>query len=436
VDFFLFLLVNATLFIRPAEIVPSLEGLPIYEVAIISSLIVAAPAIINHLAENGISRCPATACVLGLLVAVFLSHASQFNLWSARMCGLEFSKIVAYFLLLVSTVNTRPRLFTFLAAVITFTLVLTTLSVLQYHGYLDIPALAVVMENDFDPITGESFQIPRMCAMGIFNDPNDLAMIIVATMMACSYGFFCKSLGMARFLLAAPIGYLGYALTLTQSRGGLLALAVGTCLLLINRLGKVKGTIIAAAVLPAALLAFGERQSDFSGALSGGTGQARVELWSEGLQLFKTAPLFGIGQMEFSGHAGQVAHNSFVHTMTELGLFGGSLFLGLFGTVGWSLWRLKKHEAEIDSQPMRELLPFLMAMVAAYVVSMLSLSRCYVVPTYMVAGLAAAYERLARPGTSLAPIEFDTKLIGYMLAGSVVFIIGTYLYIKVFFRMM
>src|SRR4051794_36143467 len=111
-DFAVFLLVNAVLFVRPAEIMPDLEALPIYNIVIVVNLLIAGPAIINYLMVRGVTRCPATFCVLGVLVGVVLSHASHFDFWSARMCGLEFSKIVAYFLLLVATVNTPRRLLT------------------------------------------------------------------------------------------------------------------------------------------------------------------------------------------------------------------------------------------------------------------------------------------------------------------------------------
>ena len=41
--FVFFLLVNAVLFIRPAELVPSLEDLPVYELLIVTCLLLSLP---------------------------------------------------------------------------------------------------------------------------------------------------------------------------------------------------------------------------------------------------------------------------------------------------------------------------------------------------------------------------------------------------------
>src|SRR5262249_48229997 len=142
------------------------------------------------------------------------------------------------FLILVATVNSPKRLFTFLAAITAFTLVLVSISVLQYHGILELPSVGVIMDTDYDELTGTVFAVPRMRATGIFQDPNDLSMIIVAAMVLCTYGLFSRRFGAFRFMLAPAIAFLGYALTLTQSRGGMLALLAGGGVLLVGRLGK------------------------------------------------------------------------------------------------------------------------------------------------------------------------------------------------------
>jgi hypothetical protein len=433
-DFFLFLLVNATLFIRPGELIPATEGWPIYNYVILTNLLVAAPAILNHFTQHGISRCPTTVCVLGVLAFIFISHFVRFDLYSARMGTFEFAKVVAYFLLLVATVNTPKRLFTLLGAVVVFTLAINTLSVLQYHGKIDLPVLAALMENDFDEETGEAFANPRMRATGIFNDPNDLSMIIVTSTLICAGGLFYKQFGFQRFVLAAPIGLLGYALTLTQSRGGLFALVAGCGAFFYARFGAVRAGMLGAAGIPVLLAGFGGRQVDFGGAISGGTGASRAELWSEGLQLFKESPIVGIGYKEYAEQVGQVAHNSFLHAFVELGFVGGLMFFGVFAVVGWSLSNLLRFRNEIDSAGLKHFLPYLIAVFAAYAIAMMSLSRCYVAPTYLIAGSAAAYERLARPQTSLPPIVFNGKVMHSLAVASVGFLASMYFYIKVIHR--
>ncbi len=433
-DFVLFLLVNLTLFIRPAELMPSTAAWPIYEIVIVANLIAAGPALVNHLAERGLARCPTTFCVFGVLAFIVISHLARFDFWSARYGGFDFAKVVAYFLLLLVVVNTPRRLFTLLAAIVLFTLLLNGLAVLQYHGYVNLPALEVVMEGDYDEITGEAFQFPRMRATGIFNDPNDLSMIIVACMLLASAALLYRSLGMARFTLAAPIGFLFYCLTLTQSRGGLLALLAGIAVLCYGWFGMFRGGVLAAAAAPLALLGTSARQGGIGDALTGGTGAERAEYWSDGLMLFKASPFFGIGYGFYAEEIGHVAHNSFVHGFVELGFFGGSLFLGVFVIATWQIWQLLRVRHEIADPALRHLLPYLLALLAAFCVSMFSLSRNYVIPTYMVAGIAATYFRLAQPGTSVRPLEVTPGLFAWLAAAGVGCIAFVYLYIKFLYR--
>lgn len=435
-DFFLFLLVNVTLFIRPAEIIPALHALPIYNYLIIANLIVAFPGILNHLTESGLSRKPATVCVLGVLAGIFLSHFAQFNLFSARMGAFEFSKVVAYFLILVTTINTSRRLVILLATVAALTLAINTLAVLHYHHYIEIPSLTVLMQNDYDPDTGESFLVPRMQATGIFGDPNDLSMIIVAAITICACGLFYSTMGMPRFLLLAPIGFLGYGLTLTQSRGGLLALFASCGTLLYSRFGGPRAILLVGATFPILLSGFGGRQVDIGAAMTGGTGATRAEHWSDGLQMIKSSPIFGIGHNMYAEKAsGMVAHNSFVHAFAELGLVGGVPYFSLFVLLSWSLLKLRNARHEIADPVLQYLLPFILALLVAYGISMMSLSRSYVVPTYLIAGLVASYVALTFPHTSVPTIQLDGRTWSRLIMGSIGFLAFIYLYVNVLVRM-
>lgn len=433
--FLLFLLVNATLFIRPGEIVPELTGLPIYNYMILTNLLVASPAIVNYFDRGSLRQKPATVCVLGVIAGIFISHITKFDLWNARMGAFDFAKVVAYYLLLVVTVNTPRRFVTFLVYIALLILVINGIAVLHYHGVIEVQSIKVLMQNEVDLESGEQYVIPRMQATGIFGDPNDLSMIIVAGIVICVAVFLNPSLGFVRFLFAAPIGFFVYALLLTQSRGGLLALLAACGGLFYARFGAFKAGILLALTAPAIFALASVRQGDIGGAVTGGTGAHRAELWSEGLQRIKAAPLFGIGYGKYGEEMGQVAHNSFVEALAELGLIGGVWFLGLFGCLGLSLYQMREHRAEISDQRLRHLFPYIVALLAAYSVSMMSLSRNYALPTYLIAGLAAVYVSQSRPLTSLPPQYLSNKLIVQIFAGSIGFLGFIYLYINLLIRM-
>jgi len=88
------------------------------------------------------------------------------------------------------------------------------------------------------------------------------------------------------------------------------------------------------------------------------------------------------------------AHNSFLHSFVELGAFGGRCFWARFRfhSVRSAAWR-QHDEAHEDLARFR---PYLMAILAGQAAGMMSLSRAYVVPTYLVSawhGLRANHPR-------------------------------------------
>jgi hypothetical protein len=66
---------------------------------------------------------------------------------------------------------------------------------------------------------------------------------------------------------------------------------------------------------------------------------------------------------------------------------------------------------------------------------MMTLTRCDVVPTYMVVGLGVSYERLARRGTPLQPLKSDYKLAGQIALATLAFIALVYIYIRFIYRL-
>src|SRR5262249_33931416 len=156
-----------------------------------------------------------------------------------------------------------------------FCVVLTALALLQYHAYINIPALAAVQQTAVDKETGELYTISRLCSTGIYNDPNDLCLILLMAMAVCLYKLGERRYGPARLLWVAALIMFGYALSLTQSRGGFIALLAGCLVLFHSRFGFRKSIPIAAVVLPGMFYLFGGRQTSIS--TGEGTGQDRIQ---------------------------------------------------------------------------------------------------------------------------------------------------------------
>src|SRR5262245_29456052 len=127
--FFLFLLVNAALFIRPAEIVPALLGWEIYFYVIVACMIVAVPDILRQFSGQSLEKQPITLCVFGLLLIIPLPFLLTGDAAEAWRTWLIFAKIVAYYVLFISLVTTPARLRTLLVCILSFAGVVTLLAV-------------------------------------------------------------------------------------------------------------------------------------------------------------------------------------------------------------------------------------------------------------------------------------------------------------------
>ena len=431
-SFVLFLLVNATLFVRPGEIMPDLAPVPIYECLILACLLTSLRTVMELLSWRRLVERPIALGVLGMLAAIFLSHASHFDLWSARYDALNFLKTVIYFFLLLANVDSPGRMRVFLLWLLGCIGVTVCLALLQYHAWIDVAALTALQQTEIDPKTGMVYTFPRLRSTGIFNDPNDLSMIAVAGIAIAAYFFTDRQAGFVRYMSTAALAACGYALLLTRSRGGLLALVASLSMLYQARYGWRKAMLVGAIVLPALLLAAVGRQADIGGAMEEGTGQERIKLWSQGLSMLRGSPLFGIGQNHYAEEAGLVAHNSYIHCFGELGLFGGSIFLGLFFYAIRALYRLPVEElAELEPETAR-LRPYLLAMASGCAASLLTISRPYTLPTYLTLGLAASFLGQLEPALGMAEEPLGKQLIKHVAGAGLAMLAATYLFVRVF----
>jgi O-antigen ligase len=430
--FSLLLLVNAALFLRPAEIVPGLVGLEIYLFLIVACLLFAFPAVVEQLLVRALDRNPLTVCVLGLWIAAMLSHLCRFHFGWAAASGYEYFKIVVYYLLFVGLVTTPERLLRFLFWLAIFASVLALIAILEYHDWIHLPTLKTLRAVEHDQASGRDIIVRRLQATGPFHDPNDFCVLLVVAILLSLHGLTELRRGGARWLWLGPLAILFYAFSLTQSRGGLLALLSGLFAFLLTRFGWRTTLSLAALLLPAFFIALAGRQTDISA--GSGTGQERIQIWSDGLLLFREAPLFGVGMNEFEKFVGHVAHNSYLQALVELGLFGGTFFLGAVFLAVTNLRRAKTGGCEIVDPELRRLHPFLTGAVTGYAVGMFSLTLNYVVPTYTILGLAAAWNRVAvtRPATPSAP--FDLRLVRRFLLVALLLLVGLSLFVRVFFK--
>jgi hypothetical protein len=420
-SFALFIVLNGLVLIRPEDFLPEISGAHLYQFVMIFCLLATGRKLVAQLDLNALARRPVTVCVLGVLVATGLSLAvhRQFGM-AAEFVG-DFGKVIVYYLLLCAVIDRPSRFRAFLGWQVGFVLILASIAVLAYQGFLHIEAMEAVTDvGVIDPATGMEVTVARMCSAGIFNDPNDLCLILTFGSLCALYRASTASNWFMSMIWALPITLFVYALILTYSRGGLLGLLAASGALVCCRYGWKRALPLFLVCAPAAVLAIGGRQSNID--VGGGTGHGRVMLWAEGLQEMFHNPfsiVFGIGAEQYVEAVGQVAHNSFVHAYVELGLLGGTLFLGAFASAISLLVRMRKTFLPSLPRELKVAWPFVVAMVVGYACGIFTLSRNYIVPTYLCLGLATSYLTMAMPNPPMSACVTRNWLMRLAVTGLV-----------------
>ena len=455
-SYLLFLMANALLFIRPQEISPALGDLQLYLGCILGAMLFAIPDLHNQIRWRTMLSQPVNLCVVGVTVAIITSRIMTGNFRSLDTAVIGMLKVLMYYLVLVAVITTPQRLRYFLMSTAICATVMIAYSVMDYRSFVaeweGRPDLWEVIEREKNveahereilrhipdregvDFYGNEIWFFRLCGLGIFQDPNDLSLLIVATCIISVYFLTDPKLTGVRYLWILPLCVMAVAMYYTYSRGGLLAFGVGGMAWLATKYGKkvaITMGIMGALAIPFAL----GRAANID--ISDGTGQQRIQLWSDGLMAIRNSRLlFGIGEGEYVEIAGHVAHNSFVHAFVELGFFGGTLFFGCFFLPALTFFMMKRTQFKIEDPELNRMFPYIVAFVAEWCMGMCSLSRVYVPPTYMVAGIAAAYINLVgfyRPQPKPL-LKLNLGVLQPWLACSGALLIGAYAFVRIFAR--
>jgi hypothetical protein len=429
--YWLFLLVNAALFLRPAELIPNLHQAPLYEMAIVPCIFVSLPRVARVIGPDVLFAHPIRALVVGLMGTVVIS--AVLNGWTTEHLQdcIEFAKLLIYFLLMIALVDTPAKLRGFVYFLCLLIFILTVLALLRYVDYIDLPALSSYAERQWELEEDEvevgegGLVLLRLNAAGLFKNPNDYSRILIVGIFMALYGLGDPRLRLTRLVWAILVALFGIAQALTYSRGGFLGMLVGLLVLLWGRFGIRRTMQLSLVALPILFVLFAGRQTRLD--TSAGTGHHRITIWSDCFDEWRTSPLFGIGMNNYPRSFGIVAHNSFVHSLVELGLIGGTCFLGAFYLGVLLPFKARIPPAENE---LRRFRPYLMGIVSGYMMGMTSSSINYIVPTYTVVGLAAVHAGLAKPYLPARLRSLNSRLVKHLALVSLLGVVGLYLFIR------
>jgi O-antigen ligase len=415
----------AFLFVRPQEWVPGLIGLPVMDAVVGLALITWLGSLSRR--EWRLGSVPQNWFMLGLFLATLLSHASHRWLTGVIETFRDFGKVTLLYFLIVTLVNSVQRVKLLILVMAVGCLFLAAHGMLQASspGHAGFGGSLAIVDGD----------LVRVRGLGIFHDPNDLALMLVVVLpFLLSHALFSGAAFASRLLGAAAAVPITYCIYLTNSRGGWLALGV----MLVAFLGlhlRSKGASAALAVLVlAALVVLGpSRLSTIS--TEEGSAHGRMITWGEGNRMLKQFPLFGIGYGLFAGRSELhlVAHNSFVHCWAELGLFGYFFWLGLIlASMKDGLCLAKAPpDAPEDAVQLARLGRAGLAGLMGFLAAAFFLSRTYTQPLYVLLGLFAAFHGVYEQQVGPLSSGFVMRDWRYVLAAELASIPALYLFIRI-----
>jgi O-antigen ligase len=313
--FFITCLYVAFIFLRPQEFIEDIKGWPVIEFMAYASLAIV-------FLEGGfkaevLKRTPTNALVFAFWLAMPFSNIANFWFGGVTYAFIEIAKVAIVYFLIVLTVDSWRKLKIFLWLLILCSTFLAGQAIVQFHTGVGLGGGEALLRDN---------ELLQARGIGIFADPNDLALNIVPMVAFVLPSFHKRFLSKTWitgviFLIPMVVG-----ITYTHSRGGMLALAAVGWYYLRRRVGRA-ASIAGVFLILAAMMAMprmGEINPQEESA------HTRLEHWGYGLDQFKAHPLFGIGFSMFTNDYPQTAHNSFVLVFAESGLLGATIWVAMF----------------------------------------------------------------------------------------------------------
>jgi putative inorganic carbon (hco3(-)) transporter len=326
--FALLVVFMAVLFLRPADFFPELASLPLAEIAAIAAL---SALVLSKLVRRdfGLAMSPANRWVVLLTVGVVVSCFFSTNpTASFDFLQSTFVKILALWLLILNIVDTKKRIVVMQGAISILTGLLGA-----YAIWAKTNQVALVEDT-------------RAAFVGVLGDPNDLAFTLLVGLPFAFEAFRTLRINGLRwlFLLAGVLATGG--IIVTQSRGGLMGLAV--CMYFWMRTFGIRREAVLAVTIAGAIAAvllggISERKTVTRGAFAiDDSSQGRIDAWYAGVRMAKHNPLWGVGLDRATDNFGRYAvnpvswrpktsHNMFVQAGAETGLLGFIPFMLLIG---------------------------------------------------------------------------------------------------------
>jgi O-antigen ligase len=429
--FFLTVVYLVLFFLRPAELLP---GLAPYHVMEIAAALAAMGTALSLFGGGPSFRAPQL-----YLTAAFLAWAAFSVLAAERWLGGALSAFVALgtnlflFFLITLNVDGLRRLGWTRRVLVVLALGLVIQGAAAYFLHFQEARFVLRQAADEDvddtedspedvspggadePVStlpdagGTAPVVRRIRALGFLHDPNDLAQALAAALPFVFLEWRSRRPLRNVCLVIAPAAVITGGILLTRSRGGLVALGAMVLASGLYVGSRFLSTFVVAAIgltlVPTLAVMRVYARADESSL-------GRVQAWSEGLQMIKSSPVWGVGYGGYTDYSPLVAHNSFLHCFAELGFVGYFLWLGIIVATFDDLIALYRGAAgtqgratEADRELGRWPAAAALALIG-FLAGALFLSRAYTTTLFVFLALPTALADVARrSGREVAPFS-------------------------------
>lgn len=328
-----------------------------------------------------------------LLAVMCISMIASDWAGGALLIFRKYLPTIGLFLLIACTADSAARLKLLLKVIV------LAATVMAFHGITQL--------ESGTGWSGAELLAGRITYVGIFNDPNDLGMLFIATVPLVMYLYHDARFLLWRVTLMVSLLSVSYAIYLTNSRGTIVGLAATAAVYSWLRFGAFRTAILLAILGPLAIANAPSRLREMTAA--GGIDDSalfRFEAWYEGFNMARLEPFFGVGADRFGEHFYMAAHNSFITALAELGFVGAFVWTAFLGLSLYMMYRFQRAALPAgiagDSDETAEYLTqqriarALMLSIVAFCSAGLFLSRTYDITLFIWCGLAVAHYQNCR----------------------------------------
>ncbi|MCX7927269.1 MAG: O-antigen ligase family protein [Candidatus Omnitrophica bacterium] len=402
---FLFLLLFMIItFLQPQEFIPGIKGFPL---AYFTMLLLAVFWIFRiMLTQNfNFGRAQQNLLMIFLWGAIVLSTISVGWVSYTIDTFLEWAKIVIIYFLTISIIENEKQLLKILRIIVFAMTINSIMGILQYYG-IDFTGVGMHLEG-------------RIRGVGIF-DTNQLAYGLCYT-SPFIFLFIKVNKNMIKKILYFLIflSYL-YCIYLTQSRGGLICFIITVFLIMNSFTNKniVKTfSFFLSFLIFIVLIKIVPRFSSTFSYQEDASALGRIDAWANGLMIWKTTPIWGIGKGQFYEHFKIAAHSSYIEVLTEVGILGLFLWISLFY---YSFKNLNKVSLTSLSNNISSNIAWsartIRISLIAYLIGSYFSSSAYYIPLFILFAFAVVVQRWAASSErSMFTVEDILKILGIVV---------------------